>query len=383
LSFEYESSPGLPALLEEFRHMCNDAVGIAIRQRPKNRLKLIELAYPRLKEYRLQTHYILSACQVAYSIYRNKDRKSIPYISKPFLKLDNQTYRINHLLLRTPTSPKNYIFLELRGSNHHISMVDDPRLKKGSVVINEQKVCIPVSKRIEAFEQAGSIGVDINERNVAVSATDGWCQQFTTLGEVAEIKERYRVIRAKISKMSRGDNRIAKELLAKYGRRERNRTESRLHNMTKEIVNYAKNHELGIKMERLTGIRRLYRKGNRQSASFRERMNSWVFGETQRQIEYKAKWDGVPNYFVNPRGTSRNCPDCGSRVAPLQDRRLYCPKCDKTWERDDLASKNIMACAVPQARPLKRSNDWEGGGDCSNPQSRWGEATPAAVSAPG
>jgi putative transposase len=127
-------------------------------------------------------------------------------------------------------------------------------------------------------------------------------------------------------------------------------------------------------MEKLTGIRRLYRRGNGQGTSFRARMNSWVFGETSRQIDYKAAWLGVPVYRVNPRGTSSKCPDCGSRVGPLKDRKLFCQKCDKIWDGDNLASKNIMACVVPQARPLKGSNEKERGDDGSNPSSRWAEA---------
>jgi len=123
----------------------------------------------------------------------------------------------------------------------------------------------------------------------------------------------------------------------------------------------------------------IYRKGNGQGTSFRGRMNSRVFGETQRQTDYKAAWLGVAVYYVNPRGTSRCCPDCGSRVSQMQDRKLFCPKCDKTWDRDDLASKNIMACVVPQVRSLRGSGDGERGDDGSNPQSRWGEGIPAVV----
>jgi putative transposase len=130
---------------------------------------------------------------------------------------------------------------------------------------------------------------------------------------------------------------------------------------------------LAIIMEKLTGIRRLYKKGNGQGALFSGRMNSWIFGETQRQTHYKAAWEGVPVYYVNPRGTSRNCPICGSRVAPLPERELYCAECDNVWDRDDLASKNIMACVVPQARPLRGSGEKERGDDGSNPLSRWEE----------
>jgi putative transposase len=337
--------------------MCNDAIRIAIREKPKNRFKLIKFAYLSLKVYGLHTHYILSACEVAYSLYRNKKRKGVPCVRKAFLKLDNQSYQLNHLLLRIPTSPRNFVFLKLEASAYHLSFIDEPSLRRGSVTVTEEAVSIAFSKEIKEFEPVGYLGVDINERNVTVSGTEGYFKRFEELAEVAEIKERYREARAKIGRVISHDNRIGKRLLEKYGRRERNRTSQRIHTVTKRIADYAARKGLGIKMEKLTGIRKRYRRGNGQGNSFRGRMNAWVFGETQRQTDYKARWEGVPVRFINPKGTSSNCPDCGSLVAPLQDRKLYCGGCDRTWDRDDLASKNIMACVVPQARPPKGSNE--------------------------
>jgi putative transposase len=367
--FSYSASTELSGLLEDFRLMCNDAVRVALQERPKNRFKLVELAYAKLKRYGLHTHYILSACEVAYSVCRNRNRKSSPYIRRAFLKLDNQSYLLSHLILRIPTKPRTFVFLTLRGSEHHLSYVDDPTLKRGSITITATSVAIAFSKKAEFFEPMGNIGVDINERNVTTSATDGWNRRFDELGEIADIKQRYNDIRARISQKTRGDRRVGKALLSKFGKRERCRTGSRLHKVSSQVVGYASSHRLGIKLEKLKGIGRLYRRGNGQGRLYRGRMNSWVFGETQRQIDYKSRWDGVPIWYVNPRGTSRNCPDCGSRVTSLADRKLYCLKCDRIWDRDDLASKNIMACVVPQARPSKGSDDGERGGDGSNPRS--------------
>jgi putative transposase len=375
--FRYSASKELTFLFEDFRSMCNDAIRVAVQESPKNRFKLIELAYNRLKQYGLHTHYILSACEVAFSAYKNKERKSIPCIRRAFLKLDNQSYRLNHLLLRIPSSPKAFIYLKLQGSDYHLAMVDDSSLKRGSVTINDRVVSIAFSKEIVTFKPAGFIGVDLNERNATASSTDGWCLRFNELGQVAEIQERYREIRAGIGRKTRGDRRIGKELMSKYGRREKNRTAQRIHIVTSRIVNYAKEHKFGVKMEKLSGIRKLYRKGNGQRASFRGRMNTWVFGETQRQTDYKSKWEGVPDWFINPRGTSSYCL-CGSRVVRLAGRKLYCQVCDKTWDRDVLASKNIMACAVPQDRPSKGNDEGESWKQevAGNPRSRWKEGDP-------
>ena len=80
IRFAYDASEELPALFEEFRLMCNDAIRIALKEKPRSRFALIKLAYPRLKEYGLHTHYILSACEVAYSAFKNPKRRSNPYI---------------------------------------------------------------------------------------------------------------------------------------------------------------------------------------------------------------------------------------------------------------------------------------------------------------
>ncbi len=356
--------------------MCNDAIGIALKEKPKNRFKLIEVAYSRLKEYALHTHYILSACEVAYSVYRNKSRKSDPYVKEAFLKLDSQTYSLKHLLLRIPTTPRHFIYLILQGSNYHLSFIDDPTLKRGSLTITGRTAVIAFSKEIAEIEPLGNVGVDVNERNVTVSDSSGRSIKYDT-SEVAEIKERYREIRAKVGRRTRRDNRISQRLYAKYGRRERNRTVQRLHLVSKAIVTHAKKNRLAIVMERLKGIRKLYRKGNGQGSSYRGRMNSWMFHEIQRQVEYKAKWEGIPVPYVNAKGTSSKCPDCGSPLIELEGRKMMCPSCRQTGDRDVIASKNIMAALVSAARPSRGSGEGEPRRqeNAGNPRSRWMEVS--------
>lgn len=77
LSFSYSSSEEFSFLFEDFRLMCDDAIRIAVKGKPKNRFKLIESAYARLKQYGLHTHYILTACEATYSVYRNEERNGL------------------------------------------------------------------------------------------------------------------------------------------------------------------------------------------------------------------------------------------------------------------------------------------------------------------
>jgi hypothetical protein len=80
IRFEYDASEELSSLFEEFRLMCDDAIRVALKERPRSRFRLIELAYPLLKEYGLHTHYTLSACEVGYSAFKNTKRRADPYV---------------------------------------------------------------------------------------------------------------------------------------------------------------------------------------------------------------------------------------------------------------------------------------------------------------
>ncbi len=143
----YDASEELLSLFEEFRLMRNDAIRIALKEKPRSRFRLIELAYPRLKEYGLHTHYILSACEVAYSMFKNAKRRSDAYVRKRFIKLDSQTYALNHLVLRIPTRPRHFIYITLRASDYHLSFVDDPGLKRGSITLTDSLLAVAFSRK--------------------------------------------------------------------------------------------------------------------------------------------------------------------------------------------------------------------------------------------
>jgi transposase len=123
-------------------------------------------------------------------------------------------------------------------------------------------------------------------------------------------------------------------------------------------------------MESLMGIRRLYRKGNGQGSYYRSRMNIWSYYELQRQIEYKARWDGIPVIYVNPKRTSSTCAVCGSSISECAGRKVYCPGCKRTADRDENAALNVAKAGVrftPLGRHLKR---WQRNPRLVNPSSR-------------
>ena len=98
-----------------------------------------------------------------------------------------------------------------------------------------------------------------------------------------------------------------------------------------------------IVFEDLKGIRKLYKKGNGQGNNYRRKLNSWSFYEFQRQVEYKAKWEGIPVKFVDPKRTSKLCPICEGVLQEdrLNRRKLLCNNCGNLMDRDVVASMNV------------------------------------------
>ena len=72
-------------------------------------------------------------------------------------------------------------------------------------------------------------------------------------------------------------------------------------------------------------------------------MNGWSYGELQRQIEYKARWEGVKVVYVPARDTSKRCSICGYKTLESTQRRLWCPHCGTILDRDENAARNIAA----------------------------------------
>ena len=49
--------------------------------------------------------------------------EKLPRARKLFLKLDNQTYRLNYLLLRIPVRPRESCFIRLAGGEYQLSFL--------------------------------------------------------------------------------------------------------------------------------------------------------------------------------------------------------------------------------------------------------------------
>ena len=339
--FQYAPREEVHALLVTFRDMVNDALRIGFEKKPRSRFQLITMVYYDFKEkYGLHTHYILGACECAFAMLRNRKWRNCPYARKLFLKLDNQSYRLDYMLLRIPTTPRNFITIPLRGGDYQLSFLRNPSLKRGSITVTDSTVVLAVTKAASVVELLRKpVAYDINEKNITCSNGEKY-----DLSRVAQIRHQYSRIRASIDQNTCRDRRIKKRLLAKYGRREKQRTNQALHIVSKQIIAKAKQAHSPIILEKLTHIRRSMCRGNGQGRKLRGRLNRWSFYELQRQIEYKAQWEGLPVSYVRAAMTSKTCSKCGYRNRALKWEKCWtCPNCGIQHDRDLNAALNILS----------------------------------------
>jgi putative transposase len=116
------------------------------------------------------------------------------------------------------------------------------------------------------------------------------------------------------------------------------------HKISKEIVSVAERTGRGIAFEDLKGIRARVRARRLQRA----RLHSWAFGQLQSFVCYKAARAGIPVRFVDPRNTSRTCPECGSvdKGNRQTQAEFRCISCGHSDNADATAAENIRRAAV-------------------------------------
>jgi len=340
----YVPSPELVVLLDEFRKMVNDCIRVGLAENVTSMKALSRKAYHELAGYDVPTYYRLTAISKAAGILRNYrhalrkyPRAKRPYATKLMLT-DCYGFRITDGKLRLPIRAREYVYIPL---NTYVlrSFVS---YAVHSVCLTSCTVSLTFSKEAAEIEPTGLLGIDSNLDNVTTASSDGAVKRYD-LSKATEIKENCRQAR---QGFRRNDYRIMRRLYSKYGRIQKNKVNWILHNTSASIVKQAKEKQFGIVMENIKGIRKLYRKGNWQGKDYRARLNGWSYAELERQIGCKARWEGIPVFYVQPSKTSSMCVMCGCSMAECAERKVYCPRCNTRMDRDENAALNIVGAGL-------------------------------------
>jgi len=328
--------------MEQFRQMVNLCIIIGLETNRTSLKSLSNASYHRLKVFDIRSKYRLCAISRAAGIlknYRNlskKHRVRVPYCHQAGLTICYDL-RIRNNELRLPGS------CHIPLNRYVLNVLSEPGLRLRSTILTDRRIGISYSKETRLIVPMGMLGIDMNLNNT--TAVDSLGNILVhDLSKVTMIKSSSRKT---IARFKRDDSRIRRRIAGKYGRIQRNRTQWLLHNASKKLVDHSRTNSLGIALENIKGMRRLYRKGNGQGAYYRGRLNSWPFYEIDRQVSYKASWEGLPVFHVNSKGTTSKCSVCGDRmVFSKESRMLHCPSCGYNVDRDVNAARNILSAGL-------------------------------------
>ncbi len=289
LVFPLQELPSsLEWLLSEFRLIVNKSIRMALAKDIRSRYRLSKAAYRGLSdEHNVYKQYIPSAFEVAMAVlkgYRRRVRKGqrtkVPYQRRLMLKAENQSYRLDRETgrLRIPIRAGEHVEVDLPLSRWHRSFLGDSAWGLASLTITPDKAIIAVRRPArEAYEPRGAIALDTNEMSLDGVAARGDASVLVRAGfpDVRVIQTTHFSRRRKLAKKKVHDRRVQRRLLAREGRRERNRIRQRLHLVSKGLVQVAKMLRAAVVLEDL----RMPQGGGR-SRRMRRRLSSWPRGES-------------------------------------------------------------------------------------------------------
>jgi len=269
--------------------------------------------------------------------------------------LRKQDFRIMGNKVSIIYKPRNRLVLNVFPSEKQLKLMREATCKGARLVQSEGKffLNLVLEKEVELSrpqECETIIGVDIGINYIAACSAllkDGKFTNpaFFKGGEWRHLCDRKRkVTRSKeFKKLTRRQHEI-------------------LHTVSKRIVEYAEQFPKPIIV--------LEKLGRFQNNSMNKRWNfllgNWARRELQRQIEYKANWEGIPVAYVNPAYTSLYCHYCGSR-GKRKGKIFKCLNCGRTYNADANAAMNIAKRFRQFLDELKAMTGERSAGDLSSP----------------
>lgn len=194
----------------------------------------------------------------------------------------------------------------------------------------------------------GGFGVDMGIRRIATTS-DG---QKWDGAQLRSTRDRHARARASLQRSKAQRNTRSKaRLLKRLSGRERRFQRHVNHEISRIVVDTAKETNRVIRLEDLSGIRERTKVRKKQ----RRIHHSWAFYQLRQMIQYKAVLLGIPVELVNPAYTSQTCSSCGQR-GQRNGLKFQCSDCG-VLDADINGALNISVGAavnLPEVQPVSR-----------------------------
>lgn len=340
-------SPDIDDTLDGFAQACNEILAVAKKEKCWNTTKLHHLVYKPIRERTgLKANHV---CQAIRRVIGNaKAVKQVHKFRPTSISLDVRTFQYREDTQTVGVTLKSgrvnlklaiggYQMALLRGQSPTSATLNKTRAGEYYINIVVELSTPPTGKTPKV------IGVDLGRRDIATTNRGkSWNGE-----KLQQTRDRYSRTRTNVQ---RKRTRSSRKLLRRLNGREQRFQKWLNHNISKMLVEEAKQLGAALAFEDLTGIRDSLNQQLR-SKTERRRTNNWAFYQLRLFVGYKSAIAGVPVVFVPPAYTSKTCSRC-HHVHPVEGKsyrngkKFKCGHCGFEHDADQNAANNIAALGV-------------------------------------
>lgn len=332
--------------VERFNEACNWIAAECFARKEANQFNVRKFAYREVRErFGLSSQMAQHAIKVVCDAYKRDRSRKVKFRKHAAIVYDQRTMSFKGIDRVSLLTLGGRLLIPFVLGKYQAEQFTHAKGQADLVLRHDGKwfllvtVDVPEAAPIPATD---FMGVDFGVVNIATTEDD---EKFS--GEPIDAARRHygkrratlgRAHGAKRKKGTRPKNvrKAQKRLRAKEARFRKHEN----HCIAKKIVATAKGTDRGIALEDLEGIRdRVSARGGEP----RNRLSGWAFFQLRSFIEYKAALAGVPVVCVDPRNTSRTCPECGhcEKANRKSQSEFECRACGHRSHADLVAARNI------------------------------------------
>jgi IS605 OrfB family transposase len=152
----------------------------------------------------------------------------------------------------------------------------------------------------DAGQVNGWIGVDRGQNNIAVAALPNGFGRFWKAGRVKSLRRRFQKLRKELQEAKQTSK------VKQLERRERRMMTQINHEISKQLVQFAKSFNMGIRFEDLSGIRQNSKQRKKTKSDAGNNRDHWAFYQLEKFTMYKAIREGVPFEKISAAYTSKS-----------------------------------------------------------------------------
>lgn len=328
----------LEETLQQFKNCTNDWLQLLHDNKGMGQKALHNAGYSDMREkYDLYSATVQESMNRALQVYKANGgsgyRQDTMSFKNQSIKLDTDAVNVPLIggreWLPFIVPPK---FRQYLGHDHGNIVLK--RVEGNWFVYIALKILVP-----EPYEPKNFIGIDLGIINILTASTpDGEVEMQVAGDELNEKRREFEEAKAELQEKKAGDNNVYR-VLKRVSGKEANFAHDLNHKIAKQVVETATRYQYGLAVENLSGITSNLDKETKKA---RKMLKRWRFRDLVDKIRYKAEAEGVPFIEVDPRGSTKECHNCGEINEVGRDRTYTC-ECGVEIDRDLGAAKVIGA----------------------------------------